>query len=137
MGSACSHKGGGCGRVDEDEVFAQLSDVLLDLVHLGLKHLFAALLADGVQVAVVRLLLVVLHELLPLLLKSCDQLLTLLLGHEHALAVSLRLLLDLHVTNKGVLILDLLLDLGDVLGDLTVGFLLEEVLVLACRQFRG
>lgn len=132
-----SHESGGRGGVDEDVVFAELPNVLLNLVHFSLEHLFAALLADGVELAMVRLLLVVLHELLPLLLEGGDELGTLLLGHEHALAVSLSLLLDLHVTNKSVLILDLLLDLGDVLGNLTVGLLLKEVLVLACRQFRS
>ena len=135
--TACSHERGGRGGVDEDEVFGELFDVALDLVHFGLKHFLAALLANSVELAMVRLLLVVLHQLLPLLLQGCDELQTFLLGHEHALTISLRLFFDLHVTNKGVLVIDLLLDLSDVLGDLAVSLLLKEVLVLACRQFRS
>ena len=137
VATACSHERGGRGGVDEDEVFAEFFDVGLDLVHFSLKHLLAALLANSVELAVVRLLLVVNHQLLPLLLQSCDELQTLLLGHEHALTIFLRLFLDLHLTNKGVLVIDLLFDLGDVLGDLAVILLLKEVLVLACRQFRS
>ena len=83
----------------------------------------------------VRLFLVVAHQLVPLLLEGSDQFLSLLLRHQHSLTISLVLLFDLHLTNEVVLILDLSLELGDVLGHLAVGLLLKEVLVLACRQF--
>ena len=127
--------GGGSGSIDEDEVFLKFLDVSLDLVHLGFEDLLAALLSDRVQLAMVRLLLVVAHEHLPFLLQSSDQFLTLLLGHEHSLAVPFVLFLDLHLANKVVLVLNLLLDLRDVLGDLAVRLLLEHVLLLASRQF--
>lgn len=130
-----SHEGGGGSSIDEDVVFLKFLDVSLELVHLGLKGLLAALFANRVQFAVMGLFLVVSHGLLPFLLKGSDKFLTLLLGHEHSLLVSSVLLLDLHLTDEVVLILDLLLDLGDVLGDSAVGLLLEHVLLLARWQF--
>jgi hypothetical protein len=127
--------GGGSGGIDEDVVFLKFLDVGLNLVHLGLEDFLAALLSNSVQFAVVRLLLVVTHQHLPFLLQSSDQLLTLLLRHEHSLAISLVLLLDLHLANQVVLVINLLLDLSDILGDLAICSLLEHVLLLACRKF--
>jgi hypothetical protein len=128
-------RGGWRGGVDENVVFLEFLDVSLNLVHLGLQHFLAALLADGVEFAVMRLLLVVAHEDLPFLLQGTDQLLTLLFGHQHSLAVEVVLLIDLHLAYKVVLVLDLLLDLGHVLRDFTVGPLLEHVLFRASREF--
>ena len=135
--SCCSEHGGGggSGSVDEDEIFLKFLDVCLDLVHLGLEDLLAALLSDGVQLAVMALLLIVAHEHLPFLLKGSDKLLTLLLRHQHSLAISLVLLLDLHLANQIVLILNLRLDLCNILGYSTISFLLQHVLFLSCRQF--
>ena len=76
-------------------------------------------------------------KLLPLFLESSNELLALLLWHVHLLTVSLILLLDLHLTNKVVLVLDLSLDLGHVLWHLSVVLFLQVVLVLACWQFWG
>ena len=129
--------GGWRGSVDENVVFLEFLDVGLNLVHIGLQHFLARLLADGVQFAVMRLLLVVAHEDLPFLLQSLDQLLTLLFGHQHFLAVEVVLLLNLHLAYEIVLVLDLLLDLGHVLRDSAVGLLLEHVLFLASREFRS
>lgn len=84
-----------------------------------------------------RLLLVVTHQLLPFLLQGSDQLLTLLLGHQHSLAVLVVLLFDLHLTNEVVLVVDFLLDLGHVLGHFAVGLLLKEVLILASGELGG
>lgn len=136
-GVARSEHRGGLGRVNEDVVLLKLSDVGFDLVHLCLKDFFAAFLADGVEFAVVRLLLVLFGQLLVLLLKGGDQLLTFLFGHQHALAILLVLLLNLHLTNKVVFVFDLLLDFSDVLGHPTVGLLLEHVLLLGSRHLRG
>ena len=66
-----SEEGGGWrGGIDEDVVFLKFLDVCLNLVHLGLKHFLARLFADGVQFPVVRLLLVVPHQVLPFKLKG-------------------------------------------------------------------
>lgn len=127
--------GRGCRGVNEDVVFGQLLDVLLNLVHLLLQGLLAVLLAKGVELLVVTLSLEVLVEGLPLLLQSSDELLSLLLGHEELLAVSLILLLDLHFANKVVLVLNLILDLCHVGRGLSVVSLLQEVLVLAHGEF--
>lgn len=124
-------------RVDEDVVFLKFLYVLLHLVHLGFKNLLARLLANGVELAVVRLLLVVAHKHLPFLLQGSDKLLTLLLWHQHALTVSLVLLFDLHLTNKVVLVFNLLLDLSHVLRNSAISFLLEKVLLFGSRQFRS
>ena len=115
----------------------QLLDVSLDLVHLGLEHLLARHLADGVEFTMVALLLIVAHEFFPLFLEGCDQLLTLFLGHERPLSVHGGLILNLHLTNEIVLVLDLLLDLGHVLGHFAVSLLLQKVLLLRSGQFRG
>jgi len=82
-----------------------------------------------------RLLLVVAHADFPFLLQGLDQLLTLVFGHQHFLAVLVVLLLDLHLAYKVVLVPDLLLDLLYVLRDSTVGPLLEHVQFLAGREF--
>jgi len=132
---ACSENGRWCGGIYKDVVFLKLLDVGLDLIHLSFDGLLATLLADSVQFAVMRLLLVVTHEDIPFLLESCDQLLTLLFWHQHSLLVSLILLFDLHLTNEVVLVIDLLLNLCNVLGHFTVGFLFKHVLLLASRQF--
>lgn len=85
----------------------------------------------------VSLLLEILVEDFPLLLQSGDQVLSLLLGHEHLLAVTIVLLLNLHLAHKVVLILDLVLNLGQVLGSSSVVSLLEEVLILADGELGG
>lgn len=129
----CSHPDGGGSRVvDEDVVFLKFLDVSLDLVHLGLEDLLARHLADRVELAVMALLLVVTHENLPLLLKGGDELLALLFTHELPLLIAVVLLLDLHLTNEVVLILDFLFDLSDILGHSAVGLLLKHVLLPWC-----
>ena len=132
-----SKNGGRRSSVDEDVVFLKFLDVGLDLVHLGLEDLLARLLADGVELAVVALLLVVAHEHFPLLLEGSDELLALILWHQHALTVSLILLLDLHLANKIVLVLNFCFDLCHVLGDFAVCLLLQEVLLTLCWQLGG
>ena len=129
--------GGGRSGVDEDVVFLKFLDVSLNLVHLGLNNFLAGLLSDGVQLAVVGLLLVVAHKNLPLLLKSSDELEALFLRHEHALAITLVLLFDLHLTDEVVLVSDFSLDVVQVLRGLSIDLLLEEVLVLAGGKLGG
>ena len=129
-----------CGRgciVHEDVVLLKLLDIGLDLVHLGLKHLLARHLADGVELSVMAFLLIVAHEDLPFLLKGGDELLALLFGHELPLLVHGSLLLNLHLSNQIILVLDLLLELRHVLGNLAISLLLQEVLLLGRGQFRG
>ena len=61
LGTGCvdSPEGrGGRGGVDEDVVLGKLPDVLLELLHVLLQALLARLLAQGVEFAVVGLLLV-------------------------------------------------------------------------------
>ena len=60
----------------------------------------------------VRLSLVLQVQLLPLTLERRDQLLALLLRHQHLLTVALRLLLNLHLLHKVVFVLDLVFDFG-------------------------
>ena len=131
----CSPNAAGLGRVHEDVVLLESLDVLLKLFHLADDRVHARLLANGVQRhGVVGGLLELLVAGLPLLLKGSDQLLALVLRHQELLAVTLVLLLDLHLTNQVVLVLDLVLDLGQVLGNGAVVLLLEEVLVLLSGQ---
>ena len=85
----------------------------------------------------VGLLLEVLVQALPLFLESCNQLLAFLLRHQHLLLVSLVLLLNLHLSHEVVLVFDLGLDFGNVLGHFSVGLLLKVVFVLLCWQFRS
>jgi len=85
----------------------------------------------------VALLLVVTHEHLPLLLESGNELLALVLVHKLSLLITLILLLDLHLTNEVVLILNFLFDLGDILGHLAEGLFLKHVLFPWRGQFRG
>jgi len=82
-----------------------------------------------------RLLLEIVVELLPLLLQGSNKLLALLLWHKHLLTISLILLLDLHLTDKVVLVLNLSLDLAHILWHFSVVLLLQKVLILACWQF--
>jgi membrane protein YdbS with pleckstrin-like domain len=80
--------------------------------------------------------LVVQH--LPLLLEGSDQLLTLVLGHQELLAILLVLLLDLHFANEIVLVLDLILYLGQVLGHGAIILFLKVVLLGVLGQlWRG
>ena len=83
-----------------------------------------------------RFLLVLNVEDLPLFLKGRDQFCSLLLRHQVLPAVFLGLFLDLHLANQVVLVLDLVFDVGQVLRCLSVGLLLEEILVLIAGQFR-
>ena len=75
-------------------------------------------------------LLEVLVENFPLLLQGSDELRALIFGHQHLLLVACVLLLNLHLLDKVVLVLDFVLDLGHVLGYLSESFLLQHVLVL-------
>jgi hypothetical protein len=109
---------------------------LLKLLHLLLEVDLAGLLAQGVELRVVRLLLVLDVKHLPFLLEGADELVPLLLGHEILLAVLLLLLFDLHLPHQVVLVLNLIFDRREVLGALSVGILLKEVLVLRAGQFR-
>ena len=123
------------GRVDEDVVLLESLDVLLKLVHLVSDRVHARLLANGVQRhGVVGSLLELLVAGLPLLFQGSDQLLALVFRHQELLAVTLVLLLDLHLTDQVVLVLDLVLDLGQVFGNGAVVLLLEVVLVLLGRK---
>lgn len=84
-------------------------------------------------------LLVLFVDNLPLLLECGDELLAFVIGHEELLLVAVVLLLDLHLADHLVLILDLSLDLLDVLRHLAEVLLLEVVLVgvgweLGCGQ---
>ena len=85
----------------------------------------------------VGLLLEVLVQALPLFLESSNELLAFLFRHQHLLLVSLVLLLNLHFSHEVVLVFDLGLDFGNVLGHFPVRFLLEEVFVLLGWQFRS
>lgn len=92
-------------------------------------------LSDGIQFSVDRLLLELVVDIFPLLLKGSDQLLTLLLWHKHLLTISIILFLDLHLAHEVVLILNLHLNLGHILWHLPVCLLLQEVPVLVGWQF--
>ena len=127
--------GGRCGCVNEDVVLGQLSDVLLNSLHLFLEVDLSRFLPEGIKLGVVGLFLVLNVENLPLFLKSSDQLTTLFLRHEELSSVLLSLLFDLHLTNKVVLVLNLVLDVGEVFRGLAVGLLLKEVFVLVSGQF--
>ena len=76
-----------------------------------------------------RLFLELVVQHLPLLLEGRDQLLTLVLGHQELLAILLVLLLDLHFANEIVLVLDLILYLGQVLGHGAIILFLKVVLL--------
>jgi membrane protein YdbS with pleckstrin-like domain len=77
-------------------------------------------------------------QYLPLLLEGSDQLLALVLGHQELLAVLLVLLLDLHFANEIVLILNLILYLGQVLGHGAIILFLKIVLLGVLGQlWRG
>jgi len=84
----------------------------------------------------VRFLLVLDVEDLPFLLKGAYELLTLFLRHQELPAVFLSLLLDLHLAYQVVLVFNLIFDGRQVLRRLSIGSLLEEVLVLLAGQFR-
>ena len=123
------------GRVDEDVVLLESLDVLLKLVHLADDGVHAGLLANSVKRhSVVSGLLELLVASLPLLLQGSNELLTFVFRHQELLAVTLVLLFNLHFTNQVVLVLDLVLDLGQVLGNGAVVLLLEVVLVLLGGQ---
>lgn len=81
--------------------------------------------------------LVLLVQLLPFALERGNQLLTFLLGHQHLLPVLLVLLFNLHLLHQVVLVLDLVLDLGQVTRGPAVSLLIQEVLVLVCGQLRS
>ena len=97
-----------------------------------------------------RLFLELVVQHLPLLLEGSDQLLTLVLGHQELLAILLVsrdklllekilvLLLDLHFANEIVLVLDLILYLGQVLGHGAIILFLKVVLLGVLGQlWRG
>jgi len=126
---------GRCGRVHENVVLLKFLDIALHLVQLLFEVLLAVLFAERVQFAVVRLSLVLKVERLPFSLQGRDQLLALFLWHEHLLLVTFVLLLNLHLANQVVLVLDFVLDFGQVPWGLAVGVLLEHVLLLAGREF--
>ena len=114
----------------------QFLDVGFDLVHLLGETIHAILLTDGVEGHhVMCLLLELLVQGLPLLLEGGNQFLALGVGHQELLAVALVLILDLHLTHQVVLVLDLVPDLGEVLGHGAVVLLLQVVLLLVGLQF--
>lgn len=85
-----------------------------------------------------RLFLELVVQHLPLLLEGSDQFLTLVLGHQELLAILLVLLLDLHFANEIVLVLDLILYLGQVLGHGAIILFLKVVLLGVLGQlWRG
>jgi len=131
----CSPHRAGLGSVNEDVVLREALDVSLDLVHFLCKAVHTVLLAHGVQWHhVVGLLLELGVQRLPLLLQSSNQLLTLVIWHQEFLAVTLGLLLNLHFTHEVVLVLNLVLNLGQVLGDGAVVLLLQVVFVFLLWQ---
>lgn len=134
MYSPVSSRRGGC--VHENVVLLKSLDVFLDCVQLLFEVLLAVLLSKRVQLAVVRLLLVLEVERLPFSLQSGDQLLTLFLWHEHLLLVPLVLLLNLHLADEVIFVLDFILDFCQVAWGPAVGILLEHVLLLGDRKFR-
>lgn len=131
-----SEEGGGCGGVNKDVVLCEFLNIILNLVHFSLQVLFAALLSNCVELAVVCFSLEVLVKDLPLLLQSSDQLLTLFFRHQHLLLVSLVLLLNLHLSDEVVFVFDFILDLRNVLWHLSVGFLLQHVFLFLSRKLR-
>lgn len=126
---------GRCGRIHENVVLLKFLDIALHLVQLLFEVLLAVLFAERVQFAVVRLSLVLKVKRLPFSLQGRDQLLTLFLWHEHLLLVTFVLLFNLHLANQVVLVLDFVLDFGQVPWGLAVSLLLEHVLLLAGREF--
>jgi len=83
------------------------------LVHFFSETIHAILFTDGVKWHhVVSLFLELFVHSFPLLLKSSDKLLTLTIGHEELLAITLVLLFNLHFTNQVVLVLNLISDFG-------------------------
>lgn len=122
--------GGGLGRVDENVVLLELLDVAFDLVHLLGQRFHPVLLAQSIEFGVVGFLLVVLVDHFPLLLKSGDQVLALAVRHQELLSVLLVLLLDLHFAHEVILVLDFVLDLGQVSWNFSEGFLFKIILVL-------
>ena len=115
----------------------ELLDVLLDLVEFLLEVLLTRELSNRVHLPVVGLLLELMVKDLPLLLQSGDELLLLFIGHQELLAVALVLLLNLHLTDKVVFIINLVLDFVYVLRDLSIVFLLQVILIVVCIDLRG
>lgn len=113
-------EGGGCGCVNKNVVLLKFLDVGFNLVHVLLELFFFGAFAESVEFSVVRDLLELVVQVLPLFLEGRNQLVALLVRHQHFLLVALILLLNLHFAHQIVLILDLLLDLCDVLWYLAV-----------------
>jgi len=126
-----------CSRVDEDIVLLELFDVLLDLVEFLFEVLLTTELSNRVHLSVVGLLLELMVKDLPLLFQSSDELVLLFIGHQELLAVALVLLLNLHLTDKVVFIINLVLDFVYVLWDRSIVFLLQVILVVVCIKLRG
>jgi len=82
----------------------------------------------------VRLFLELVVQHLPLLLEGSDQLLALVLGHQELLAILLVLLLDLHFAYEVILVLNLILYLGQVLGHGAIILFLEVVFLSVLGQ---
>lgn len=112
----------------------ELLDILFDNVHLLLEVLFASELTNGIDLISVTRLLVIVVEHLPLLLEGGDELILLLVGHEELLTVSFVLFLNLNLSDKVVLVINLLFDLGHVVGGLSEVLLLEVVQLLVLGQ---
>ena len=76
-------------------------------------------------------------QLLPLALERGNKFLALMVGHQSLLALLLVLLLNLHLLDQVVLVLNLVLDLLQVVWRLAVCLLLQVVVLLRCGQLRG
>ena len=124
--------GGGLSRIDENIVLLELLDIAFDLVHLLGQRFHPSLLAQSVEFGVVGLLLVVLVQNIPLLLKSANQLSTFRVGHQELLTILFILLFNLHLSNEVVLVFNFIFNLGQVLRNFAEVFLFKVVLV-----FRG
>mmetsp|Transcript_54148 Transcript_54148/g.132378 ORF Transcript_54148/g.132378 Transcript_54148/m.132378 type:complete len:222 (+) Transcript_54148:209-874(+) len=113
------------GVRDEDELLAELLDVVLDLLELGLVLLLAELLGGRVERERQRLVLLV--DLLPVVLEPLEERIPLSLGDHLDVVLILRVVGHLHLLNHPVLLLDLVPHAVQVLRRLPVVGLLEVV----------
>jgi len=132
----CSPNAAGLGCVDEDVILLDSLDVFLELVHLCYKSFHTVLLSNSVKRHhIVSLFLELFVQSFPLLLESGNKFITLVVWHQELLAVTFVLFFNLHLTNEVVLVLDLVLNLGQVFRDGTVALLLKVVFILLGGQF--
>jgi hypothetical protein len=132
--------------VHKDVVLRELGNVFLELGEFSLAAFFLVLDAEGVQFALVGQRLIISVHNLPLLLKSGDQLVSLLVWEQESILLKLGNLLlsvffvlffDLHFPDELVLIFDLSLDLLEENGHFSVGFLLKVVRLGVGGEFGG